>query len=103
MSDLDGGAGGRRLDVKMVHEPPRANETEAHAAWRLVPPVENILKRGYSLALIADSNFQCLHRGIGIDEELSPAAARIAKGVTGQFGHGRRDPRLVLPFKAQHL
>src|SRR5689334_21403204 len=103
MSDFNNGAGGRRLDVKVVHEPPRANEAEPHAAWRLVPSVEDILKRGYSFALIADPYFQRLHRGIGIDEELSPAAAGIAKGVTGQFGYGRRDPRLVLPFKAQHL
>src|SRR6187399_441668 len=78
--------------MEMIHQPPRADEAEPHAAWRLIPAVENVLKRGYPLALVADADFERLHRRARVDEELGPATARIAEGVTGQFGHRSRDP-----------
>ena len=101
-AERDRGPPARRgLDVKAVHEAPRAHDAEAHPRLGPVRPVEDGLELGDPGPPVADVDEQDLRRRLSLHHELDRAAAAVAEGVARDLRHGGGEASLVLEVEAE--
>ena len=87
---------GLRRDVECIHQPPGAEQPDAHPRHGLVRTGQNRRQVGDAGTAVAGHDDEALRRRLAGQAELDVAAARIFIGVAGDLRDRGGDPRLVL-------
>ena len=98
----DGGsAAGRRIDLKLIHEPLRADNSQAHTGLGLVASFQDGVQIGNARAGIGDLDDEQLRRGAALQQIFHAPASGVIEGVAGDFRNRRRDAGLILVVEAE--
>ena len=95
-----GASARRRRGPEPVHQPARADESDAEAATRLVEPAQHPIQVGDPGPLIDHPHDQLRLRRER-DRELHGAAAAVLDRVPGHLRHGGGNPDLLLRVESE--
>ena len=90
-----------RFDLKLIHQPARADDPQAHPRGRLVSALENRVQIPNSRTRVDDFDDEQLRRGAAFQQIFDPASSGIIERIARDFRDRRRDSGLILRIETQ--